>query len=234
MRHRAKSMRPFWRFAGAFGLAGLLLLGGGTAWANVSITVVNSSFETLPGGGLPFACGVGCSYSKDSIPGWTNIQGSPGDTGQFQPGSSSGNFAYFNYVPDGTTIAYSNGGTISQTVGATVQAGVIYTLSVELGNRSDNGGGYANQGSADLLINGHQYVATGFQAALGTWTTWTAYYTGTSADAGKSITIELNALAPQGNYDNVSLSATPEPGFYGALALGMSGLLVAIQRRRRA
>jgi hypothetical protein len=231
MKHTAKSMRALWRFAGAFGLAGLLLLGCGTAWANVNIAVNNPSFETLPGGGLPFtSCGVGCSYSIDSIPGWTNS----GNTGQFRPGSSSGNLAYFNYVPDGITVAYSNGGTISQTVGATVQAGVIYTLSVELGNRSDNGGGYANQGSADLLINGHQYVATGVEAALGTWTTWTAYYTGTIADAGKSITIELNALAPQGNYDNVSLSATPEPGFYGALALGMSGLLVAIQRRRRA
>ena len=33
---------------------------------------------------------------------------------------------------------------------------------------------------------------------------------------------------------DATITATPEPSFYGALALGMSGLLVAIRRRRRA
>jgi len=36
----------------------------------------------------------------------------------------------------------------------------------------------------------------------------------------------------QGNAELDAIQYTPEPGFYGALALGMSGLLVAIRRRR--
>jgi hypothetical protein len=229
MKHTAKLLRAAWRSARTFGLAGLLLLGVGTAWANVNILVVNNSFETLPAGGLTLGCGTNCSYSVGAIPGWTRS----GDSGQFQPGPPA-TLAYFNNVPDGVTVAYSNVilGTISQTVGQTVQAGITYTLSVYLGNRND---GYNNQGSAGLRINGNLYLATGIQAAPGEWTQWTATYTPTNPlDIGKSITIELNSLGPQGDYDNVVLSATPEPGFYGALALGMSGLLVVIQRRRRA
>jgi len=112
----------------------LSLLGAaGTANADVSIFVANPSFETMPGGGLPYGCGTGCSYSVGTIPDWVTS----GSEGQFQPGSSSGNFAYFNYVPDGVTVAYSNGGTISQTVGSTVVAGDTYTLTVDLGNRND-------------------------------------------------------------------------------------------------
>jgi|ERR1017187_4669318 hypothetical protein len=44
-----------------------------------------------------------------------------------------------------------------------------------------------------------------------------------------------NNYSPQEfGYFGPNLSATPEPGFYGALALGMSGLIVVVQRRRRA
>jgi hypothetical protein len=80
-----------------------------------TITVDNPSFETLPAGGLPAGCGTGCAFSVAPIPGWTNT----GSSGQFQPGTQDGNFAYFNSLSDGITNAYSNGGTISQTVGAT-------------------------------------------------------------------------------------------------------------------
>jgi hypothetical protein len=129
-------------------------------------------------------------------------------------------------VPDGSTVAYSNGGTISQTVGATVQVGTVYTLSVELGNRND---GYGSAGSADLLIHGIQYAATGVEAAPGTWTTWTAKYVGLPGDAGDAITIQLNASTVQGDYDKVSLN-TPEPSsllllsVMGAALLGLTGL----------
>ena len=104
------------------------------ASAAQALTVLNHSFEQLPGGGLPLGgCGTGCSYSDGAIPGWSIT----GQGGQFQPGVGSGNFSYFNSLPDGPTVAYSNGGTIWQTVAETAQAGATYTLLAERGNRKD-------------------------------------------------------------------------------------------------
>jgi hypothetical protein len=198
-----------------------------TSIARADVPIINASFETLPAGGLNIGgCGTGCSYNTGAIPGWT-ISPVGANEGEFQPGSSSGNFAYFNYVPDGITVGYSNGGMISQTLSTKVQAGELYTLYVDLGNRND---GYANQGSADLLINGTHYAATGVEAAAGTWTTWTASYVGRAADAGQFITIELNTVTAQGDYDNVRLTA-PEPtalslmGMMGAALLGFASIL---------
>jgi hypothetical protein len=194
------------------------------AWADVEIFVDNPSFETLPSGGLNLdSCGPGCSYSVAPISGWTITPGG-GDVGQFQPGPGDGNFAYFNYVPDGLTVAYSDGGMISQTVGATVVNGDSYTLTVDLGNRLD---GYDDAGSAGLQIGNAVYVpATGIEATPGNWTPWTATFTGTLATAGDSITIQLNAAGAQGDFDNVSLTA-PEPTAVLLLSV-MGGLLLAL------
>ena len=85
-------------------MAGLVLsaLMSGGARAS-TIFVENASFETLPVGGLDqTGCAPGCSYSVGNIPGW-NVTGS---SGQFIPGATP---AYFNSVPDGVTVAYTNG-----------------------------------------------------------------------------------------------------------------------------
>jgi hypothetical protein len=91
------------------------------------ITVANPSFETLPPGGLPLSCGASCTYSVGPIPDWTLV-GFAGQ-GQVIPGVG---VPSFNTIPDGITIAFSNGGTISQTVGATAEAGVVYAMQVIL------------------------------------------------------------------------------------------------------
>lgn len=204
----------------------------GAAWADVSISVANPSFEVLPTGGLPFASDYGSTYSEGAIPGWTNSQ-SPGVSGQFQPGIPG---EIFNYIPNGSIVAYSNGGTISQTVGATVQAGAVYTLSVFMGTRLDcclTGGE-----SADLLVDSNSYSATGTIATPGNWTQWTATYTGLAADAGDPITIQLNATGNQGDFDQVvltetSVAATPEPSYYFVLAFGL-GIVMLMARSRSA
>jgi hypothetical protein len=202
----------------------------GTASANISIPVTNPSFETLPVGGLPLPYSYGATYSEAPIPGWTNFQG-PGASGQFQPGTPGG---VFNYIPDGSIVAYSNGGIISQTVGATVQAGDTYTMSVFIGNRLDccDAGG----ASADLLVNGNQYFAAGTVATLGNWTQWTATYVGTPVDAGDSITIQLNSLGGQGDFDAVSLTssatATPEPGYAALMLFGLGSLILTARSYR--
>jgi hapalindole biogenesis HpiC1 cyclase-like protein len=177
-------------------LSGLLCAGFSvsTVLADVMITVNNPSFETLPSGGLPFGCGSGCSYSSATtaipIPGWTASGGENTQVGQFQPGTNSGNFQYFNSIPDGNTVAYSNGGSISQTVGQTVELGVVYTLQVDLGLRND----LPDPGFIELLIgNNAPIVATPETTAppTGGWSTYIATYTGLSKDVGDSITIDF-------------------------------------------
>jgi hypothetical protein len=93
-------------------------------------SVTNPSFEILPHAGLPehglpVHCGPGCSFSTadEGILGWTIAPGSNPFTGQFQPGERANNYTFLNFVPEGITTAYSNGGTISQKVGETVQEG---------------------------------------------------------------------------------------------------------------
>ncbi|HEY6332900.1 MAG TPA: PEP-CTERM sorting domain-containing protein [Blastocatellia bacterium] len=208
-----------------------ILLFASTGLAN-SILVNNFSFETLPAGGLPIVGYLGGVYSEDAIPGWTN----GGFTGQFQPGGPSGTVPdpYFNTLSNGPTDAYSNGGTISQTVGAVVQAGVTYTFQVDIGSRLDT----PALGTADLLVNGVQHFATGTLVAGG-WATFTAVYTGLAADVGDSITIQLNSSGEQGDFDNVRLSnnlttTTPEPGSFALMGSGIVGLIAWRYRRSRA
>jgi len=191
--------------------------------------VSNFSFETLPVGGLnQSGCGAGCSYSQTAIPGWTMV----GSGGQFQPGNPS-NTTYFNSLSDGPTNAYNNdvGGIISQIIGVPVVLGEVYTLQVDIGYRKDAG----FSGSADLLINGQKYTATGV-ATQGAFTTFTATYTGLLADVGQSITIELNSSGSQGNFDNVRLDGTalggvPEPAAFFLAGPALLGL--AAWKRRR-
>ena len=191
-----------------------------------SINVVNHSFETLPPAGLPFGgCGAGCAYSTDAIPGWAT---SGGFTGQFQPGPASGNFNYFNYVPDGLTVAYTNGGVISQTLAATSVAGATYTLTVDLGYRKDVG----DPGTVTLLVNGVPTIATGVAASPGNWAPFTASYT--ALTSGGPIAIELASSGSQGDFDNVLLSATgvPEPEGWLLMLTGLAMTGTFLRTRR--
>ena len=196
------------------------------------IFVSNFSFETLPITGLPLdSCGTGCHYDISGIPGWTVNAGS---AGQFQPGTQTGNTSWFSTLSDSITVAYANGGSMSQTVGAAVQLGVIYTLMIDLGKRNEQ----AFTAGADLLINGNRYIATGTTPTSGNWSTFTATYTGLAADVGMPITIELTSRGTQSDYDNVRLSnniitsAVPEPATFAVFGLGLAGLLGKARRRR--
>ena len=196
------------------------------ASAAQALTVLNHSFEQLPGGGLPFGgCGTGCSYSDGAIPGWSIT----GQGGQFQPGVGSGNFSYFNSLPDGPTVAYSNGGTIWQTVAETAQAGATYTLLAERGNRKD----LANPNSIALYIGAHAIFATGIAPTEGNWATYAVVYTVAVGEAGLPIKIALSALGAQGDWDNVRLTATPLPGALPLFATGLGIASLVRWRRKR-
>jgi hypothetical protein len=166
------------------------------------------------------------------IPDWTKT--GSGFSGQFVPGTQVGNFTHFSSLSNGDTSAFASSNiNLEQTVAPTVQNGVTYTLQVDIGWRNDA----ALNAAAFLLVNGNQYNGV-FTAVKGGWVTETILYTGTSADAGKPIMIDLRATGFQGNFDNVrlhdSLGATlPEPSFTGLLAACFAGL-AAFARRKRA
>jgi hypothetical protein len=214
--------------------AGVLCLACGltfasTGFGDISIDVINPSFEALPSGGLPNPCGGPCIFSNGSIPDWVTS----GDSGLLQPGGpgAAANGLYYA-LTDGPTEAYTNNSQILQTVGVTVQPGVTYTLQVDIGWRE----GLSLAGVADLWVDGNHYYATGL-GNYGGFAVFTAHYTGVAADAGDPITIQLYANSAEGNFDNVRLFdnadvATPEPRFLGVLAIGMAGLLFAARRRK--
>ena len=231
----------------AFRVLATLAFAAAPAFAS-PIFVNNFSFETYPvldGVGCPSPC----AYDTGAIPGWPATAGITTNTisGQIQPGGLAGTIpdALFNTLSDGVTSAYSNGPTLSQQVGATVGVGTVYTLLVDIGQRMDSGSG-SYGGSADLLIgatagNGGAHttiLAAGTAPDLGKWSTFTLMYLGTAADAGATITIELkNSLGVvgnvthQGNFDNVQLSAVPEPASF--LLIGSALLALTAFRRRR-
>src|SRR5580658_3415108 len=146
------------------------------------IVIDNANFETLPVGGLPYTgCGPGCAWSYAAIAGWTGAGTGEDNAGQFQPGTQDGNDYLFNSMPnDGTTGASTFGPSLSQVVDTSVQTGMVYTLTVEIGTRND----MASAGSADLLVNGVQYMAQGTMAPNGQWATFTATYVGLAVDMG--------------------------------------------------
>jgi len=209
-----------------------------TAWANLSIPIVNPSFEKLPSGGLTLTAGCGsvsgCVYDFGQIFGW-NVS-NPSDTGQWQPGITGAAPDFFSSLPAGPTVAFSNGGAIYQQVG-TVTAGEVgqtLILSVYVGDRSDGFSVPSYLGTVDLMVGGVSYFAMGLTPVAGSWSLWTASVKLTSANLNQGITVML--LNPSGiaqvDFDGVSLELAPEPGFYGVLALGLAGLFFAVTRRR--
>jgi hypothetical protein len=105
-------------------LVGVLALTLPAAAKAVPIAVVNHSFES-PAHPLPVGCGSDCSYNFGPVDGWTIDSGG---FGVFHPNSS-----YLNLpLPDGNQTAYSNGGTLSQVLTATLQNDTTYVLRVDV------------------------------------------------------------------------------------------------------
>lgn len=183
------------------------------------VAIQNASFETT--NPLTSICaGAGCAFNSGPIPGWTIT----GVGGSFEPSSTFLNLP----LPDGNIVAYSNGGTISQTLTSSLLADTTYTLSVFIGNRLDGlNNAYTialDAGSTQICsFSGSSTTVTpkgGFVDETCTFNSGSAFPTGL-------LSIILSAGGPQVDFDNVSLTATPISEASSAALTG-SGLLVLL------
>jgi len=202
-----------------FALSALLIafaLISGSASAD-SVTVQNGNFGTLPVGGLNISCGSGCAFDVGAVPGWTGT----GMTGQFEPGG------YLTGIPGGsTTIAYINGsGSLSQDLAVDLLPDTTYTLSVWIGDRTDDPGTYSFSLDAGTNV---LCTFSGSSASLnagGFADETCAYTTGSSPFVG-DLTVWLTGSAGQSDFADVTVTTTPEPSSIAFESLGLLAVVL--------
>jgi len=199
--------------------AAILVLAAAPAWAD-SIPVTNASFESTG----PLVPSFSGPVNLGPIPGWTTT----GVAGSWQPTTIE-----FSSLPGPITIAYTNGGSISQDLGVSLAANTAYTLSVFVGDRLDSygGGNYTislDAGSTTLCT----FSGDSSKIAKGTFVDETCTYQSGSVVPAGDLSILINGSSTgQVDVDNVSV-VTPEPGSLALLTAGF-GFLFFIARRRK-
>jgi hypothetical protein len=214
-----------------FVLLSVVVLGCVAAPAWADITVLNPSFETVdPIVGLNTPCTIplNCSFNFGPIPDWTLT----GLGGSWHTSS-----AFINLpLADGHIVAYSNGGTISQTLtGTLLIPNTTYTLSVDIGHRLDDG--FVTTYTIALYAGGtflKDLSGSNGVIPIGTFADETLTFTTDATVAPGDLRIVLSSAGQQTDFDNVRLTATsliPEPSSLSLLAAGL-GLLFFVFRRR--
>ncbi|MBL8238516.1 MAG: hypothetical protein JNM66_13915 [Bryobacterales bacterium] len=113
-------------------------------------------------------------------------------------------------------------GLLGTTTNASANGSVKYGASYDTGNASFGGNNNYLTLLSTNVVSGQTYSDT----RLGSSLALTPFY---------SLTITSEAwFDTKGRLDiDANLSAVPEPGFYGALAIGLSGLFAVVARRRK-
>jgi len=195
------------------------------------LTVANNSFEapiiTAPSGSV-VATGL--------VGGWTFAGGAQGFFNPSLGETFSPGFGYgpSPVLPDGNQVAWSNGGTISQILSATLQTNTVYTLGVHVGRRQKVAfAGYNIQlyAGSNLLASNSSVIP-----AAGTFAPVTVSYTsGISVTPGQALEIRLTSNGVQTNFDNITLDAAsiPEPSaILGLLGFGLLGIASKLRQKQ--
>ena len=140
-------------------------------------------------------------------------------------------------IPNGSQIAWSNGGTISQTLSATLQANTKYTLGAYVGRRQN----VAFPGYNIELYAGGNLLASNNSVtpAEGTFAPVTVSYTsGISVTPGQALEIRLTSQTgtnAQTNFDLITLDASPIPepsAILGLLGFGLLGIASKLRQKQ--
>jgi hypothetical protein len=203
------------------------------------LTVANNSFEAPIITGSP---GFNFVSSGSTSNNWTFTGGTQQGFANPTIGHNSGNSWYGpspspGIIPNGNQVAWSNGGTISQTLSATLQANTVYTLGAFVGNRLGlNFPGY----NIELYAGGNFLASnSGVPPTDGSFGYVTVDYTsGISVTPGQQLEIRLNSLSGfqgQTNFDNITLDAAsiPEPSaILGLLGFGLLGIASKLRQKQ--
>jgi len=222
--------------------AGCLALVGAAASAD-EIPVYNNSFEIS--NPMQYSClaPATCSWNGGPIPGW--VSNEPlNASGSQQPG----NAMFSGPLPDGgTTTAWVNAGTLTQTLDVALQPDSTYILSVYVGHRLPDFVPFVpGDPQADLIADysisldaGSTTLATltGSNGSItaGTFALETLTYSTGDVVTPGNLAIVLGSDGPQIDFSDVQLvdppnDPTPEPGSFGLMTIGIASLTLLYRR----
>ncbi len=160
---------------------------------------------------------MGCSINAGSVPGWVTTGA---EAGSWQPGTS-GTFFNANAVPNGSTIAYVYDASLSQDLEVGLQPDLDYTLTVDVGDRTDGFG--SGDYTIALEVGGVAMCSfSGDNAAIqpGTFAAETCSFAAPASIPPGDLSIVLSDFDGEATFDDVTVSA-PEPNSIALLGVGL-------------